>query len=223
MRFVIRRLLSRLRRPLKLDLDAYLLFRSHLGQLQRGSSFIENGDDGIQIAELGQESIEKVLGLITGTMNLQTVTDPGTRDIAAHAFEKRLSEGDRCFGAVVDDIFVGIRWVSFPGHSVYKSFAALVKDEPDSCVFNGAYVSPEYRGRRIQIRLDAAMKRVLGRDGLETSFSFVGVHNFASIVNCLRCHDDYRLIYHLSVDLPFSPLLNFYPKQNVELWRPCRP
>ncbi|MEX0729848.1 MAG: hypothetical protein WED00_11535 [Aquisalimonadaceae bacterium] len=201
------------------DLDAYVLFRSDLTGAAAPWSQHDDITDGLVIRELDGTNETDVHNLAKLTYPHQTNEE---RRGQLSRLSTQLGNGERCFVAVAETDIVAMQWIAGPKSAVFKGFGAMLRNAAKRSLFHRTFVREDFRGRKLQRRIDSYMKKTLKNEGIETTYTFVGVRNFASIINCLRLNNEFRLIYHLSIDLPGLPKLNLYPKRSREPWRPCR-
>jgi hypothetical protein len=210
---------SILRRAFRFDLDAYFLFSDSLesGLLAQSANLspknltvdfyiVERPAEDLLLIDLCKE------GAYFGS------TDQGIKKNLA------LNSGrvDRCIVAKHQDKYVAMSWVALGRNAEWPSFAQVPLTKKSSGLLHLSYVKPEYRGHCLQRFLDLQRKKLLAEQGFEQSVSFVGVNNFSSVRNSMACNENFKLMYHLSVEIPGLKKINFFPKWNQEHWKSCR-
>lgn len=212
---------KRLSRIVQLDLEAYLLFQTHLTGVRddletRGPVF-----EGATFSVLNRLSDEpRHLEALTALMQ-----DGGllTADNvkAKSALEERLYRGDACAIAWDGNTAIGCAWIAGSNSHVRKQFAQCANRFPGAAVLYQAFVDRRYRGRQLHILLDRVRKDYVRSSGGAETLTFVGVTNFASVRNSMRVNHEFKLIYHLAVKGPKGIVGNFYLKWSHEPWNCC--
>ncbi|MCL7945681.1 hypothetical protein [Marinobacter sp. ATCH36] len=210
---------SVLRRAFRFDLDAYFLFSDSLqnGLLSQCSNvhpktltvdfyIVEEPSDDELLIDLCKE------GGYFGS------TDQVIRKNLALTF----GQADRCIVAKCESRYVAMSWVALGRNAQWPPFAQVPLTQKSSGLLHLSYVKPEYRGHCLQRFLDLQRKKLLAEQGFEQSVSFVGVNNFSSVRNSMACNESFKLMYHLSVEIPGLKKINFFPKWNQESWKSCR-
>lgn len=126
--------------------------------------------------------------------------------------------GDSCVVARHGTQCIGMAWVLLGKRSDWPSFAKVPYEESDTGLLHQIYVRPDYRGFHLQRFLDIHQKKHLFDNKINSSLTFVGVKNFSSIRNAMTCNERFRLIYHLSIDIPLIGRKNLFPKWSEEGW-----
>lgn len=210
------------RRVFQWDLDAYLLFRENL---------IKHTYTESPVAVIGGKKFE--FRLIdpddkNDTTRLLSIWVDGeysyhNEPVRAQRYIDDLFNRchDRCLGVFEGEVLAGFSWIGGGDNHFYETMGFCIRNVPLHSIIQRSYITPKYRGNALQGFLDNRAKSILKKEGKEHIYRFVGVKNFASARNALKIHDDYRLIYHLSVKFPRGKEANYFPKFAVEKWHPC--
>ena len=200
------------------DLDAYFVFRDFLEH----QAF--SGAD-----ELSQSG-RFWFALLDGSSDLKPLeelcVDGGyfgdDTNTVGHALFSQFTRGERCAGVFDDGRCVGMSWIAPADGNKWPSFAQI-PGLGDRCgLVHMAYVRPAYRGNQLHRYLDVLRKHQLKREGKRTVVCFVGVKNFASIRSLMATNEEYRLVYHLTLDLALLPKFSLFLKRRSEDWESCR-
>ena len=212
----VRRLL---RRAFRFDLDAYFLFADSLkSELleQYSNVYPKTLTVDFYIVEKPAEDL----------LLINLCKEGGYFGSTDRVVRKNLAltsgRADRCIVAKHENQYVAMSWVALGRPSDWPSFAQAPLVQKSSGLLHLSYVKPEYRGHYLQRFLDLQRKKLLAEQGFEQSVSFVGVNNLSSVRNSMACNESFKLMYHLSVEVPGLKKINFFPKWNQENWKSCR-
>ncbi|SNC74365.1 hypothetical protein SAMN04487881_2262 [Marinobacter sp. es.048] len=210
---------SFLRRAFRFDLDAYFLFSDSLesGLLaEYANVYPKNLTVEYYIVEKPSE--DALLIKLCKEGGYLGSTDQLVRKNLA------LTSGrvDRCIVAKHENQYVAMSWVALGQRVEWPPFAQVPLTQKSAGLLHLSYVKPEYRGHCLQRFLDLQRKKLLAEHGFEQSVSFVGVNNLSSVRNSMACNESFKLIYHLSFEVPGLKKINFFPKWNQENWKSCR-
>ncbi|MBU2955616.1 hypothetical protein [Marinobacter sp. F3R08] len=207
------------RRAFQFDLDAYFLFSDSLKRellAQYSGASPESLSAKFKIVEKPSED-ESLIDLCKEGDYFGSTDQAIKRNLALTSDRE-----DKCIVAEHENQYVAMSWVSLGRKSLWPSFAQLPLSQENSGLLHLSYVKPEYRGHCLQRFLDLHRKHFLAEHGFAQSVSFVGVNNLSSVRNSMACNESFKLIYHVSVDIPGREKLNFFPKWNQEQWKSCR-
>jgi hypothetical protein len=211
--------LKRLRGLFQYSLDAYFVFRSSLGEShQKADIEYPVGYSVRELHSLEDEAGESLRELWQMAYEADTsqVSDRSRRTLAG-----LFADGDICCGLFHGDSLVGMDWVGFSGAIMRMHFSRFIKREQGAAIGHHTYITPAHRGFGLQRMTDAARRTSARAAGCSTVYVFVGVKNFSSLKNMFRSHEQYRLIYHLKIDLPMKTL-DLFPAVQREPWQDCQ-
>ncbi|MCC5810380.1 MAG: GNAT family N-acetyltransferase [Ectothiorhodospiraceae bacterium] len=213
------KILNRLKRPMIWELDSYHNFKCKLQTSPFAEAPLESDlPAGITLREINNED-HKLLHSLSQLLSTPAARFP--HPVTVEWLHSLFQQGERCFCAIRDGSVIGLLMASPTNGRFSEKFAAIVKSEAGSWVTNTAFVDPIYRGMGLHRFVSRFTKSRLKEAGGIYAYSFVGVHNLASAINTHQTNDEYRVVYHLSVDIPLARKMNLYPKINKENWRPC--
>ncbi len=213
------KILNRLKRPVIWDLDGYYHFRTNLqtsalAEPLRADEML----DGISLKDISVDDSAHLEG-VAALLSMPEAHYPAP--VTAEYVSSLLAAGDRCFIALRGKDVVAVQFSTPTDGRLSTGFAALVRHERGSWVSNSTFVAPSARGSGIQRLLARYSKSLFREAGAPHTFSFVGAHNVPSVINTFKTNDEYRFVYHLSLDLPLLARRNMYLKNEKERWRPC--
>lgn len=110
----------------------------------------------LRLEVLGADRVQDYVDCVPGT-------DP-------EQFRQRLSSGDRCYAAWLQDEVVAVRWAAFRDVEVTRSGLMLSLAEGDSYLY-GAYTAPQQRRRGIGAALTAHLLDHLESEGHQRALS----------------------------------------------------
>jgi|AntDeeMetagen681_2_1112603.scaffolds.fasta_scaffold00273_7 hypothetical protein len=205
-------------RVFQYDLDAYLVFRDVLAKHE------------LRDVENLPQSQKFQFRLLDGNSDLEGLKElclaGGYFGESSHAvgtaLVSRFSNDERCATAFDGDKCVAMSWIASGDAARWPAFARFPRLGEACGLLHMSYVRPEYRGNQLQRCLDLIRKQQLKTHGEKYSVCFVGVKNFASIRSLMATNEEYRLVYHLTLDAALLPRLNFFLKTDVEQWQSCR-
>ena len=208
-----------IRRAFYFDLDAYFMFSDRL-----------NGKWLHEYAELRPEGLEVDFHFVQSPeddTNLILLCQEGgyfgsSNEQIRNNLASSTARGDRCIVAKHRDQYVAMSWMATGSPLCWPSFARVPLKGHGTGLLHLSFVKSDYRGHYLQRFLDLQRKKYMFDQGLEQSFTFVGVKNLSSLKNCMACNEDFRLIFHLGLDIPIFGRRNFYPKWQREGWKSCR-
>ena len=210
---------SILRRAFRFDFDAYFLFSDSLQPglfAQYSNAYPKSLTVDFYIVEKPSE--DTLLINLCKEGGYFGSTDQMVRRNLALTSDRE----DRCIVAKHENQYVAMSWVALGRNSEWPSFAQVSLAQKNSGLLHLSYVKPNYRGHCLQRFLDLQRKKLLAERGFEQSVSFVGVNNLSSVRNSMACNESFKLMYHLSVEIPVLKKMNFFPKWNQENWKSCR-
>lgn len=207
------------RRAFRFDVDAYFLFSDSLQSAlftQYLNAYPKSLTVNFHIVETPSED-ELLIDLCREGGYFGSTDRIIRKNLAATS-----DRADRCIVAKHENQYVAMSWVALGRIAEWPSFAQAPLAQKKPGLLHLSYVKPEYRGHYLQRFLDVQRKKLLLEHGFEQSVSFVGVNNLSSIRNSMACNESFKLMYHVSVEVPVLKKLNFFPKWNQESWKSCR-
>lgn len=207
------------RRAFRFDVDAYFLFSDslQLDLLTQYSNVYPNSLT-IDFCIVEQPSEDELLIDLCKEGGYFGSTDQVIRKNLAATSDR----ADKCIAAKHENQYVAMSWVALGQTADWPPFAQAPLVQKRSGLLHLSYVRPIYRGHYLQRFLDLQRKKLLAEHGFEQSVSFVGVSNLSSMRNSMACNESFKLMYHLSVEIPVLKKFNFFPKWNQENWKSCR-
>lgn len=212
-------LLGRIHQLFQYSLDAYFVFRSGLGGPRQEADIEYPAGYSIRLLySLEDEAGEALCELWQMAYEKDAIPVPGQ---ARRSVARLFADGDICCGLFHGDSLVGMDWVGFSSAITRMHFSRFIKHEQGASIGHHTYISFAHRGIGLQRMTDLARRDAALAAGCSAVYVFVGVKNFASLRNMFRSHEQYRLIYHLKIDLPMKTF-DLFPAVRRESWQDCR-
>lgn len=139
--------------------------------------------------------------------------DRATEDIDQLAQNK-----NTCFGLFFGIDLVGMHWMGCEDAINTLEFARILKDYPNTAILHHVFILSNHRGKTLQNPMMMAGSQAAKNIGRTRFYTFVGVRNFASVRNMMKCSDKYQLIYHLKIEIPFFTF-HFFPGSDISKLR----
>jgi len=205
-------------RYFKYYLEGYLLFKQEIDSVEP----VENDGlkSGYQLIIVTNDSKKETKSSLVklwdkayySKMNIEN----SQKDVS-----RQLTDGDVCCAIVFDEKIVGMSWFGFKNASKRMDFANYLTEEKRFLLIHHSFVLPSCRGWGAQrYILSYGVEFIKKNHEITNMFVFVGVRNFASINNRLKNFAEYRIVYHVNVNMPFINF-NIYPKKYSNGWRSC--
>lgn len=121
-----------------------------------------------------------------------------------------LKGDDVCVMLLCGEELAGMQWAGFSDAFRRMDFARCLLKNKNSAVFHHSYISPKYRGKKLQIPMMWFALQVLKSKGVKYLYTFVGVRNFASVKNMMKSYQRYQIVCHIKIDIPLFEL-NLFP------------
>jgi hypothetical protein len=201
-------------RLFKLDIDAYYLFRddfSSLGDIP--DAMHANGFEFI----LCDSAESLVFDGLSDLWIAGGYHGCGHRDKVVEFLVDAFGRGDICLLVLANGVPAGMMWASGPRSRLLSKFAACVANDCTRFTIHRTYIAPQFRGKGLQRSMNWFLKVRMAERGFKGSYGFVGPKNLASVSNNMKTCQEYKLIYHLTIEV-LSKKFNFYPKFRVEPW-----
>ncbi|WP_156493548.1 hypothetical protein [Oleiphilus sp. HI0125] len=213
---LIHRILSRL---FYWDLDAYICFREDLTKPRELHSLPKSlSDEGWKLYEVDLGLPKDMQKL--STLFLEAFPSYQTLDDAKTELDNAKKRGDKCIVVANDNEFKAMSWLGQENNRLLQTVGKFMDSRHGIGVIHRSYVSPSLRGHKLQQIISSHISDLAKREGKEWLCGFAGVQNFSSIRNRLQRHDEYRLVYHLTIETKLRKW-NIFPKLNKERWKPC--
>ena len=201
--------LSRLFRKLFYwELEAMFFFRKRISA--RGEAKGEDNSD-FRIVPMGNDLNDKQFRQLVEFYRISNQAEFTESKLRV------LLRDEVCFTAYHDEEIVGVVWLQAEPGEHAGLYWSLIEKMEKGALITKAYVLEQFRGKRLQVRIQNRIKDSLANTDQVYVYSYVGVKNFASIINSLRANDEVRLIYCLHVE-SFGFGWNFFPKFRDEDW-----
>lgn len=193
------------------SLDAYFIYVTYSESL----SDIEGAlPPGYSVRSIDINNTDEKRALIDLWVIAYYTPHEQSADRALGDIAKLKQSNNTCFGLFFGTKLIGMQWVGYEDAINTLDFASILKDRSNSAILHHVFILPDHRGKKLQTLLMLAGKQAAKSLGRAAIFTFVGVRNFASVRNMMKCSDRYQLIYHLKIDLPFCTF-NIFPGSDI--------
>jgi len=218
----LRKLLSRF---VRFDIDAYFWFRRDITNLVETAKIpIDLQQDGWHIREVDLECKADIQMLT----QLWLIAFPSYRhESRVHKeLERANKNGERCWVTANKIEFGAMTWTGFSDNFMFSTIGACIKkscemvDISEAYVGYRSYVLPKLRGYKLTATMSQSKVIAAQKAGCKTKHAFVGVKNFASVHNSLIQDDEYKLYYHVTIEI-LSHKWHIFPNLSKESWTPC--
>jgi hypothetical protein len=142
----------------------------------------------------------------------------GTLEKAQKELRTAIARRDICFVLANDERFAAMVWLGFEKNRMIQSVGRFIEDKHKAAVDHRSYVSPDLRGFGVQKIINNQLSIKAKSLDIEWLYGFVGAKNTASINNCMKAFDEWRIVYHLTIELPFMKM-HLFPKLKQESWQ----
>lgn len=199
-------------------IDGYFVFRSRLDDRAFGK--VTDLPEGYSVRVARSEEDTDYPGLCDLWQEAYCQDNDTGRGVVEGIVNDLFHDGDVCCCLIYKDTVVGMDWLGFSQAIKRMQFTAYLKNESATSVGHHIYITPSHRGKGLQRATDALRKKTASEKGAISQYLFVGVKNFASVRNMMKCNQHYKLIYHAKIDIPFLQT-NLFPGRHIEQWVPC--
>jgi hypothetical protein len=207
---------SLLNRYFKYYLDGYILFRQSIMSYTEFSK--ADVKTGYQLSIIDNNSEDDLKARLVQLWNIAYYSNDNDKKSKVDVISN-LNDGDICSVIIHNNKVVGMSWFGFEKASQRMDFSHIIKDEKQFVLTHHHFNLPSCRGWGAQrVFLSYGVDYIRENYNKTTLFVFVGVRNFASIRNSLKAFTEYRLVYHLCIDIPFFKF-NFYLKKHTNRWK----
>lgn len=130
----------------------------------------------------------------------------------------RFNDGDECFACINKGKIIAMGWIGYTNNYMLKGVAKKIGLKKDEAISHFYYVDDAHRGKGIQILLKNYIYSYIKEEkDLKTAYTYVGVHNIASLINNIKINQEYRILHHISITFMCFDF-NLYPKYKIERW-----
>jgi hypothetical protein len=195
-------------------IDTYFLFKKDLKDLKmedKNEDFDEYHFKDIRSIE--DNYFKSLLNLWTHAYNV-------TQDTSELELHNLFQDGDICHGLIYGDNVVGMTWSGQKKAIRRIDFANVLKNEKSAWIGHHDFISENHRGKGFQKSLSLIRMKNAKNKGCHYYYVFVGVKNFASIRNLMKVFPEYKLIFHIKIDVPLFSF-NVFPGHRKEGWVAC--
>lgn len=194
--------------------DTYFLFRNK--QLTNLSEEIIKLHEGYDIKLIETFEDDYIDSLISFWKQSYSKNDV----LATNEVRSLLLRGDACIGVVCQNRVVGMTWCG--GHVAIERipFANILKKEKNIGIGHHDFVDAGHRGKGLQRALSVVRLRYAHQKGCSAFYVFVGVKNIASVINLMKVFSEYKIVFHVKVDVPLISI-NLFPGFQREDWSQC--
>ena len=84
-----------------------------------------------------------------------------------------------------------------------QTVGSFVKDKTKIAIDHRSYVSLDVLGFGVQKVINNELSLKAKELNIEWLYYFVGVSNTALVNNCMKAFDEWRFVYHVTIELPF--------------------
>jgi hypothetical protein len=197
------------------DLDAYMCFRKKPSSKSTFPLTEKLVNDGWIIREVdftSTEDLEKVVHLF-----LEAFPKYRTLKGARCEIESAIKRKDLCFVLANTERFGAMVWLGLEDNGMMQSVGMFIEQQRQAAVDHRSYVSPDFRGFGVQKTINNQLTVKAESLGIEWIYGFVGAKNTASINNCMKAFQEWRIVYHLTIEIPFVKR-HYFPKLKHEHW-----
>jgi GNAT superfamily N-acetyltransferase len=131
-----------------------------------------------------------------------------------------LLQGDVCIGAFYQNSVIGMTWSGEQAAIQRIAFANFLKKEKCAGIGHHDFVDVDHRGKGLQRALSSVRLKYAKEKGCHAYYVFVGVKNLSSIINLMRVFSEFKVVFHVKIDVPFFTF-NFFPGARKEEWSQC--
>lgn len=141
-------------------------------------------------------------------------------DLQAY-INKCFSNGDECFLVINNEEIIAMAWIGYSNNYMLNGMAKKINLKKDEAISHRHYVNEEHRGKKLQLHLKEYMFNYLRSEkGINTVYTYVGVHNIAGVLNNMRTNEQYMILNHISLKVLWNRI-NIFPGFYKEIWRIC--
>ncbi len=141
--------------------------------------------------------------------------------IVKNRVKSLIRRGDVCFCVLFQGKAVGMAWSGGKKAIQEIDFAQILKREKLAALGHHDFVDEEHRGHGFQKILSLSRVNYAKKNGFTKYYVFVGVKNAASLKNLAKVFNEYKIVFHLKIDIPLRTF-NFFPGANRENWALCQ-
>jgi len=202
-------------RVFKWDIDAYICFRKKpysIVNFELPTKLLNDGWVVRQVDFSCQNDKSKLANLF-----LEAYTDFQTMEKVNLEIESAIRRKDLCFVLANSVRFAGMAWLGFENNEMLKTVGNFVEEKENVIVEYRVYVSPELRGFGIQRVINNQLQLVAKKLAVKWVYGFVGVKNTPSVNNFMKTYKYYKLVYHVTLEIPFVKM-HCFPKLALENW-----
>jgi GNAT superfamily N-acetyltransferase len=195
-------------------IDTYFLFRINLNENKIDEKIDLNGEYSIvPIDSINDEHADSLSLLWCRAYEV-------TPEAGCRAVRDLFQRGDICLGLIYRNNVVGMTWYGQEMAIDRIDFAHILKKESRVGLAHHAFIVEDHRGKGLQRALYSEMFLNGRKRGCHFYYGFVGVKNFASVRNTMKSFAEYKVVFHVKIDVPFFTF-NLFPGYRQEKWVAC--
>ena len=198
------------------NIDAYFLFRKDIS-IPSGAEITDDSYSTREITSIEDPDFERLCVLWNEAYheNDQVASNTGRKELT-----ELLMNGDVCCCLMYGQEPVGMGWLSMLNSQKLPDFSTCLKGMTDAGLNHHDYITKRHRGKGLLSRIHYQQEKTLRQREKKQYYTFVGVNNFASVRQHFKTQDEYKLIYHVKIDIPFFSF-NLYPSYRSSGWKSC--